>query len=198
MGEGSQGETSLLPEGSKELLSTAYDRQNIVYHLDDGSWEESGSDMIPFDKFSERSELNSIYQQYFLHGNESNWRRGIFRYGLLVYDAGWPGFMVGRNRFQISSKGLEEKAQIPFFERDVVYASCYMHESGHLLGFWPIPGHNQWSTAPWKIGWWINRPYKSCMNYAYMYYTVDYSDGSRLIRDYDDWSRMDLTYFERS
>ena len=28
------GQQCILPEGSKELLRTAYDRQNIVYHLD--------------------------------------------------------------------------------------------------------------------------------------------------------------------
>ncbi|MCK5261679.1 MAG: hypothetical protein KAJ44_05825, partial [Thermoplasmatales archaeon] len=59
-------------------------------------------------------------------------------------------------------------------------------------GFWPIPGHNNR-----LISWFISRPYKSCMNYGYMYYTVDYSDGSRGIPDLDDWSRMDLAYFER-
>ncbi|MCK5261827.1 MAG: hypothetical protein KAJ44_06575, partial [Thermoplasmatales archaeon] len=65
---------------------------------------------------------------------------------------------------------------------------------GHTFGFWPIPGH---SRNGGLIGWLINRPYKSCMNYGYMYYTVDYSDGSRGIPDLDDWSRMDLAYFER-
>ncbi|GAI17144.1 unnamed protein product, partial [marine sediment metagenome] len=195
MEEGPQGETSLLPEASKELLYTAYDRQNLVYHLDDGSWEGSGSDMIPFDETTEQGELNYIYQQYFLQGE--NWRRGVFHYGVLIYHyESIYGHAFGSNRFQISSNGLENKAQSPLLERDEVYASAYMHETGHTLGFWPIPGHNQWSGTPLQIGWWISRPYKSCMNYGYIFYTIDYSDGSRLFRDYDDWSRMDLTYFE--
>jgi len=25
---------------------------------------------------------------------------------------------------------------------------------------------------------------------------VDYSDGSRFFRDFDDWERLDLSYFE--
>ena len=34
------------------------------------------------------------------------------------------------------------------------------------------------------------------MNYGYMYRLVDYSDGSRGKNDFDDWDRMDLTYFQ--
>jgi len=35
------------------------------------------------------------------------------------------------------------------------------------------------------------------MNYGWMYYLVDYSDGSRPIPDIDDWSRIDYDAFER-
>ena len=73
-----------------------------------------------------------------------------------------------------------------------------MHEAGHTFDFNPIPGHNSWSGSPMQIGWWLNRPYKSCMNYGYTFYTVDYSNGARPIRDYDDWERMDLSHFERN
>ncbi len=197
MEEGPNGESSLFPENSKEFLYTAYNRQNIVYHLDDGKWESTGSEMITFDELTTWYELQGIYQQYFLHGDQNNWRRGVFHYGVLIYQFdGARGMAFGNNRFQLSSKGMEEKAEIKFLERDEVYASCYMHETGHTLGFWPIPGHNRFSTSPFRLGWWLSRPYKSCMNYGYMYYTIDYSDGSRPLRDYDDWSRMDLSYFE--
>jgi hypothetical protein len=201
MEQSPQGEESLLPEGAKELLYTAFNRQNLVYHLDDGSWDNTGSDMIPFDESTSRNELNAIYQQYFIQGNHNTWRRGVFHYGVIIYQSEIVnGNAFGSNRFQISSHGMEEKAQHPLLERDIVYASAYMHETGHTLGFWPIPGHNDWSKYFWQIGWWLTRPYKSCMNYGYMYYTVDYSDGSRrfLNIDLDDWTRMDLTYFEGS
>ncbi len=198
MEESPQGEASIFPDGAKEILYTAYNRQNLVYHLDDGKWDETGSEMIPFDDYITWWDLNSIYQQYFLHGDQYNWRRGVFHYGVLIYDYdGPPGITFRPNSFLIASKGLEEKAEIQFFQRDEVYASCYMHETGHTLNFRPIPGHNRFSTSPFRLGWWLTRSYKSCMNYGYMYYTVDYSDGSRLFRDYDDWSRMDLSYFER-
>ena len=198
MEESPEGEISLLPEGAKELLYTAYNRQNVVYHLDDGSWDESGSDMIPFYDQINRNGLDDIYQNYFLHGNEENWRKGVFHYGVVVYSTtSAAGYVFRANAFQISSAGHEKKASEPLLDRDTVYASAYMHETGHTLGFWPVPGHTRNSMYPWQLGWWLNRPYKSCMNYGYMYYTVDYSDGSRLIKDYDDWSRMRLDSFEQ-
>jgi hypothetical protein len=198
MDENPQGQKSILPDESKELLYTAYDRQNLVYHLDDGSWENSGSEFVPFDELTTWYDLNQIYTQYFLHEDSNNWRRGVFHYGLIVYAFDGPnGCAFGPDRFQISYSGVEQKAQSPFFEINEAYASCYMHETGHTLGFWPVPGHNSRSAHPLRLGWWISRPYRSCMNYGYMYYTVDYSPGSAFARDYDDWTRMDLTSFER-
>lgn len=210
MEDGPNGQSASLPEGSKELLYTAYDRQNVVYHLDDGRWENSRSDLIPFDELTEASwgneenELNDIYDTYYAQHEEDAWRRGVFHYGVVIYQSSVVnGNMFGANRFQISANGMEAKLrQFPSLDRDVVYASAYMHEAGHTFGFRPIPGHNSMSYYPWQVGWWLSRPYKSCMNYGYMYTTVDYSDGSRpfygrLSGDYDDWERMDLTYFQR-
>jgi hypothetical protein len=156
-----------------------------------------GSDTIPFIQKASHSDLNNIYRNYFLKSEEDNWRTGVFHYGLVVYSTNSAaGYMFRPNAFQISSKGHENICENAWADRTIVYASAYMHELGHTLGFWPIPGHNSWSMYPWQIGWWLNRPYKSCMNYGYMYTTVDYSDGSRFIKDYNDWERMNLGYFE--
>ncbi len=194
MADSPQGEKSIFPEESKELLYIAHDRQNVVYHLDDGSWVGSGSEMIPFDESTNFSEFDSIYDQYFLHGDVNNWRRGVFRYGVVIYQSSEVnGYTVGGNHFQISSHGLNEKSTL---NRTIVFASAYMHETGHTLGFWPIPGHNRFSGYPWQLGWWLNRPYVSCMNYGYIFTMVDYSNGTRPFRDYNDWVRMNLTYFE--
>ncbi len=196
---GPHGEQSIFPNDSKEILYTAYDRYNVVYHLDDGSWAESGSDMIPFQSSTTWDQLNTIYTQYFLHNDSHNWRRGVFHYGVLIYNqTDVCGSTYRSDAFQISAKGMEREANKPLLNRTIVYASAYMHETGHTLDFHPIPGHNQVSAFPWQLGWWINRPYKSCMNYGYTYYTVDYSDGSRPFNDYNDWQRMDLTYFQRT
>ena len=204
MEAGPNGEpSSLLPKGSKELLQTAYDRQNIVYHLDDGSWEDSGSEMIPFDEettmdwYSEDNELEKIYDEYFLHGDEENWRRGVFHYGVVIHQCSMAnGNAFGRNSFQISYNGLEEKAKIPIFKRDIVFASAYMHECGHTLNINNPGVDDQNSRNLFQLNWWKWRPYKSVMNYGYMYQIVDYSDGSRGLNDFDDWNDLDLTAFD--
>ena len=204
MDESPTGEKSILPEGSKELLQTAYDRQNIVYHLDDGGM--GGSDMIPFDEETPREELMEIYWKYFLHEDENNWRRGVFHYGLVVYDGTWAGFAfwggVGPylDSFQISSSKVGKGVRNPL-NKDIAYASVYMHETGHTLGIFHgnTPGcDDQEGKAIWQKNWWKWGPYKSTMNYRYVYFMVDYSDGSRGKNDWDDWNRIDLTFFQRS
>ena len=85
-------------------------------------------------------------------------------------------------------------------KRDIAFGSAYMHECGHTLGIFNenTPGCDDRSGAySWQINWWKWRQYKSCMNYGYMYKIVDYSDGSRGKNDFDDWERMDMTYFQR-
>lgn len=206
MEAGPNGEdASVLPERSKELLRTAYNRYNIVYHLDDGCWENSGSDMIPFDEETTMSwggmnnELIEIYNDYFLHGDEDNWRGGVFHYGVMVYQCtAANGNAFGGNRYQISYKGLSEKARNnPLLDKDIVFASAYMHECGHTLDIINPGVDDQYSKYPWQLNWWKWRPYKSVMNYGYMFLMVDYSDGSRGKYDFDDWNNLDLTAFQR-
>ena len=205
MKAGPNGEpASIFPENSKELLRTAYNKQNIVYHLDDGSWEDSGAEMIPFDEEtimnwgSGANELGSIYNNYFLHNDEDNWRRGVFHYGVVVYQCSAAnGNAFGNNRYQISFKGLtEDKSSLPWLDNDIVFASAYMHECGHTLGIINPGVDNQNGKYPWQLEWWKWLPYKSVMNYGYMFRMVDYSDGSRGMNDFDDWDDLDLTYFD--
>ncbi|MCD6236830.1 MAG: hypothetical protein J7K13_02620 [Thermoplasmata archaeon] len=205
MADSPRGEKSDLPLESKELLRTVFDRRNIVYHLDDGCM--GGGETIPFDNSSTMQELRSYYWNYFLHGNPNNWRRGVFHYGLVVYHAkDYPGFVFwnGANNYldsyQISSKDLSEKSRLPQFKKVIVFASAYMHECGHTLGIFNsnTPGcDDQESKAPWQPNYWKWRPYKSVMNYGYIYRIVDYSDGSRGKNDFNDWERIDLTFFQR-
>lgn len=196
VGDGPNGEKTYFPEESDELIRTAFNRRNIMFHLDQG--QMGGFDIIPFVDEPGRTKLWEIYNDYFLHGDANNWRRGVFHYGLVLYSASGPaGYMFRSNGFIIASRGHEKLSQEPNLDRDVVYASAYMHELGHTFSFWPIPGHNQASKFPYQLGWWLYRPYKSCMNYGYMYEMVDYSDGSRSPPDLNDWARIDYDAFER-
>ncbi|MFH1014052.1 MAG: hypothetical protein V1769_06060 [Thermoplasmatota archaeon] len=207
MNAGPNGEqASILPEGSKDLIRDSFSRQNVVFHLDDGTWEgETGSEIIPFDDNGENStweEINEMYNEYFLHNDEHNWRKGVFHHGLVIYNAEWAcGFCFRPDAFQISTLGMEKKVRSPVCgSRDVVYASAYMHELGHSLGLMFLGGHTEEAYYPWQPLWWKFRPYKSIMNYGYMYGfihdLVDYSDGSRGKNDFDDWSNLDLLYFQ--
>jgi hypothetical protein len=198
MQDGPNGEFCRLPTKAKEMLRTAYDRQDVIYHLDDGSLPgESGSELIDFDSFTTFNEVYDIRQKNFYDSAPQAWRKEVFHYGVLIWEFdGAPGVAFGKNAFQISAHLLDNKIIQHGFDRDVTYASCYMHEMGHNLAFRPIPGHN-------KFGWLLRiflPLYKSCMSYGWMYRMVDYSDGSRphlgpLFGDYDDWERMNLTFF---
>jgi len=189
------GIESILPTGGIELLNTAFDRQNKVLHIDNGGM--GGGEMIPFDVQTTETDLEYIYSNYFLHGNQNNWRKGVFRYGLIVYDPGGGGYNFEHGAYVVGSKytdrNLITKKQQ---ELDKKYASVYMHELGHTLSLHSQGVDNRNTYWPWQTGWWIYGAYRSCMNYRYVYRLVDYSDGSHGITDSNDWGDMDLTRFQ--
>ena len=122
---------------------------------------------------------------------------------LKAYNASFYGYNFQKGGFQISKKHMDEKASKIFLgEEDVVYGSCYMHELGHSIGLTWLGGHEQGAGNIFNPLFWKFRPYKSIMNYGYMYGPliwrnfVDYSDGSRGKNDFDDWSNIDFSYFE--
>ena len=66
-----------------------------------------------------------------------------------------------------------------------------MHETGHTLGI--SRGNTPGCDSHDYVKYWR---YRSCMNYFYVYFHVDYSDGSHGKNDWDDWDRIDLTLFQ--
>ncbi|MFO7677984.1 MAG: hypothetical protein R6V50_06370 [Thermoplasmatota archaeon] len=193
MEEGPNGEKTQFPDGGIELLTTAFNRQNVVLHLDTGR-------TVPFYEELNWSEIRNIYHNYFIIDEEERWRENVFHYGLIIYDVTEgtpPGFAFYKNAFVVVSQAMEEYHKSPFLSsREVIYASAFMHELGHTFGFWPIPGHNRRSIYPWQLMYWRNLPYNSCMNYGWMYIIVDYSDGSGVRPDIDDWQRINYHYFK--
>jgi hypothetical protein len=195
MEEGPNGEISEFPTNSEELINTAFNKQNIVFHLDFGTM--GGHEIIPFDDLVEWEEFHSLYYNYFLHGSNNNWRRGVFHYGLVVYSSvSAAGFMFRRNAFQISTSGHNIISERPDKDRDIVFASAYMHELGHTFGIFPLFGHNSFNGIRGIIYWLFCRSYKSCMNYGWIYTIVDYSDGSRRFPDVNDWDNLRYGFFE--
>jgi hypothetical protein len=179
-----------------------------------------GGEIIPFTKNTlTRDDLSNYYFQYFLHGDLNNWRIGVFHYALNVYDAGWAGYIwengyTGHlDSLQTSCRYQENYTlQNPLYnfarrltlnikvQRDETYAAAIMHETGHTLGIFNgnTPGADNWvSASPLQADYWRYGPYKSVMNYRYIYSgMVDYSDGSRGKNDFNDWATMDLTFFQ--
>jgi len=215
------GEGRFVPELSKNMIKDAFSRQNIVFHIDDGCM--GGGEVIPFDLNTSDEELQEFYIRYFLHNDTSYWRRGAFHYGLIIYHSDrYGGFVFSTttngkdyrlDSFQISTQNFDAGPfKHPFYnllrrktpnkevQRAIIYGSIIMHELGHTLSLFGgiVPGiDNKQSVFPYK-DWWKFRNYKSCMNYDRVHYALpDYSDGSHGRNDHDDWSNIDLTFFQR-
>jgi len=205
MEDGPNGEQNTVPDPSKEMLKTGYDYRNIMFHLDDG-WM-GGGELIPFEEMVYAPGEQDIYREYFLHNDTDNWRQGVFHYGLMVYDH-FPikGFAFSggnnwrTNSFLMSSSHLAKKEKHLNKEKNTIYAGVIMHEIGHSLGIYsgnPPGCDNQRGRMPLQLQWWLYGNYKSCMNYRYVYKLVDYSDGSHGFLDFDDWSYIDFTLFQK-
>ena len=198
MEAGPDGEpASKIPDGMIDLVKNPFHRRNIILHVDDGCM--GGGEMIPFDDFIPgwSQELFQYYYDYFLHGDNNSWRKGIFHYALIVWDANFTGYNFMPGVFQLSKKWVDRKKPLMLLKGEAfIWASVFMHELGHALGLLDPLGHDKQSYYIWQIKWWKYRPYRSCMNYGYTYLLVDYSDGSRGRNDYDDWGHLDLTYFQ--
>ena len=209
MQESPTGEQSIIPPSSFELLKNPMHRRNIVYHFDIGVI--NGGEIIPYQDNVPYDEIRDLYFEYFLHNDNTTWRRGVFHYGLIVYKTfpkgygfsgdvdPFMGYLPGTNSFVISSSQMEKNTRISLKTVDYFYASAIMHEMGHTLGIrnGNPPGCDvQLSKYPWQPGWWIYRNYKSIMNYHYTYKIFDYSDGTHGDRDHDDWSALDFSHFE--
>ena len=207
MEESPDGIKSDLSEESKYLLKKAYNRQNIVYHLDDG-FINDGGEILPFDNKTTWNELIDIYNNHFLHNDENNWKCGVFHYAMIVYNPPIVGCAMSPdeihiNSFVISSKIVENNKLFIKTQkrRDTAFAGIFMHETGHTLGIFPYntPGcDDQYGKYPWQRNYWKWMPYRSCMNYRYGFFLVDYSDGSRGKNDFDDWNNIDLTFFQQN
>jgi hypothetical protein len=182
------GIKSTFPKGADELLYTAFNRFNKVFHLDDGTMG-GGGEIIPYNDNTGEDDLFNIYWNYFLHGDFYNWRRGVFRYSVIVYAPIKAGFNFIHGAFVLGSNFLKNWVK-PNTPRKVtiVWASVYMHEMGHTFNL-KNPGVD-------NPDFWEYRQYKSCMKYSYTYKLVDYSDGSRM-EDFNDWEDLDLQFFQR-
>ncbi len=217
MEKGPNGEgSSTIPPETFDIIRDSHARHNVVWHVDDGCF--GGGEMIPYQEIINDGYLSQSYWRYFMHQDAQNWRRGVFRWCIVSYNYSWAKGFVFFSKIGgsfavdcifLSTKYIEKRVKQFFFigacfrgtfnmelNRACVYAGSIMHETGHTLAI-NAPGCDApGSEWPWQRNFWIYAPYKSVMNYRYIYNGInDYSDGSRGKNDYNDWAEMDLTYF---
>lgn len=203
---GPNGEGDYIPEDALTLVAQTYSKRNIVFHCDTGSM--GGGQILPFEPVIFMGQGREYYMKYFLNGDTNNWKRGVFRYALFVYNhlpirgMEFPGehtillyFIPGLNSFVISTSIFE------LTDRSAEESSAFMilHELGHTCGMYmgkPLGCDNQLMRLPWSLQNILFKNYKSVMNYKYAYSILDYSDGTNGFGDYDDWGNLDLTYFQ--
>jgi len=188
----------VLPEQAKQLVMTAFARQDIMLNIDDG-WMGGGEE-IPFYDEDELN-LNTIYRKYFLRHFTDIWKQGIFHYAILMGINPWKEDIAGFN-FQPDAFtvciGTIRLYRLGETARTLATASIFMHELGHNLGLFrsDFPGIDNLDTRfPWQEDFWLYGSYHSCMNYRYAWHYVDYSHGTHEEYDYDDWGNLNLKHF---
>ncbi len=203
-----------IPLATYDLIRDSHARHNTVWHIDDGRL--GGGEIIPYESEFDEHDLDQYYWNYFMHQNETFWRRGVFHWGMVGYNVTWTtGFSfstrVGQtsafDSFYLPAVFLNSQVKIiPLIsslvrktfnsekQKALIYAGVIMHETGHSLDIWSPGSDLQNGMWPWQINYWRFGPYKSVMNYRYVYSDlVDYSDGSRGKNDFDDWEIIDMT-----
>ena len=205
-----------VPLASYDLIRDSHAKHNIAWHIDDGRL--GGGEIVPYKADLQEYDLDQFYWKYFMHQDANNWRRGVFHWGIVGYNVtqitGFTfssriGQMSAIDCFYLPALFLESQVKIvPLIsslvrktfnsekQRALIYAGVIMHETGHSLGI-NCPGADcHTGLWPWQVNYWRYGPYRSVMNYRYVYSDlVDYSDGSRGKNDWNDWATIDLTNF---
>jgi hypothetical protein len=201
--------TTTLSAYSKQMVVSAFSRKNIVLHIDDGLMG-GGGEILPYEQYYTPEKLAAYYREYFLHNGERDWRRGVFRYGVIVQYIGpakrsvagysyWPANDDTFSAFAVAQRAIKNWRFTPA-ARETALGGLFMHELGHTLGiFWQTYQgcDNMSNVLPWLPGWETYENYLSCMNYRYAWEHIDYSDGSHGSGDFNDWAVVDPSFFEK-
>ncbi len=206
-------------EESQQMVMDKFSDQDITLHIDDGNMGEGGEFLEFHENYiTQEGGIGSEYYKYHFPDD----RKGVFRYGVIVHSAGWAHPQDYKLAYDVLSVPCNAKfyrsvffppAITPRMQR--IAMSCgFMHELGHTLGLRgernpgidngtmigrgieDVPLLQRLQLQQDAKQTWEN--YVSCMNYdKFGKYVLGYSDGTNGVRDTDDWSEIDLTYFKR-
>lgn len=185
-----------------QQIIDSYAEQNITLHIDTGSMGGGEEIYYACDHIPTYAALEDMYWKYFLNNDLQNPRKNIFRYGLLCNycpDLNFP--FVGWNAmdsFAISVEWLSET--YPQYQRQQIITGGIAHHLGHTLGLIAdtFEGIDNMDTIRlFSASWWEHLNYRSCMNYFYKYREFSLSDGSHGPGDFDDWDRLDFSFFQK-
>ena len=211
----------VLGKESQYMIMDKFSEHNIALHIDDGWPSESkigGGEYLDYyeNKIDPSSGEGSYYYKY--HFNEN--RKGIFRYVFIQHGvAGWglpqdycwkPNVISIPYNKKWFLNAFFPPALTPRLQK-IAHAIVLMHELGHSLGLIPsycegidnksmvgrndLPPLQKFQEKRNAIQYWEN--YESVMNYnKFSRYLLDYSDGSHGEHDKDDWSAIDLRFFQ--
>jgi hypothetical protein len=191
----------------------------ISVHIDDGCMGGGGELLkhIGYHIDQETGVISEFYKYHF-----ADERKGIFRYLVMAYDAGWAHPQDYKGWYDVMCIGASPSFLMESFRgrnvepriQRLVQAIQVMHEVGHTCDLMPdyCQGIDNGTTE--AIDYWRN--YQSCMNYWMMYRPTlyhrfilgkdyglifEYSDGSRNEPDHpdcDDWSHIDISFFQKT
>jgi hypothetical protein len=213
------GYTHVLWEESQQMVMDKFSEQDITLHIDDGIMGGGGENLnFHREYITQEGGIGSEYYKYHFADD----RKGVFRYGAIVHSAGWAHPQNYKLAYDVLSVPCNAKfyrnvffppAITPRMQR-IAMSIGFMHELGHTLGLRgetnpgidngtqigrgmeDVPLRSRLQLRQDAIETWEN--YESCMNYnKFGSYVLGYSDGTHGERDVDDWSMIDLTYFQR-
>jgi len=214
-------------EESQQLVIDKFSQHNyeklnysntISLHIDDGCMGGGGELLDHIGRYIDQAD--GTVSEFYKH-NFADERKGVFRYIVMVYDAGWAHPQDYKGWYDVMAVGAsnsfltEGKRGRNFGPRlqRLVQSIQVMHETGHTLDLMPDYSEGIDNASIEAVDVWRN--YQSCMNYWMMYRPIpstrilygknyglvlDYSDGSRDEPghpDRNDWAHLDLTFFQK-
>ena len=150
----------------------AYNGINLI--IDDGAY--GGGTEVPYKSPFSEQDWFDYYGKHF-----TSWRKGLFRYAIFTDE-----LFNGRSGKAAGDKFLINESMFWIEDDNEGQAGTFMHELGHTLGL-----NDKMNPAIDTVA---DMNYRSCMNYLYQYFIVNYSHGTNGSGDFDDWYHVNPAY----